>query len=324
MNYDENTIQIANQSYPLHRRFNRTQDNTISPLNADHRTKSSSHRRACQLKDKYKVNAVSATNGLCAMTSNASPTIGDALKFWSLEKLHTAQKADPDISYILTIMEASTENPPWYLVTSQTYDVQSLLEAWPRLKVWNGILLRRFESPDGATTTWQVILPKQLRRGFLTTMVDGHLSRKRTAMSIQALVYWPTWSSDLNMFWRERRSGKQYYGKPVPRNPMKSCTNESIPSYEVNKPIDVEMGFPLDEEVVVYTTSVYPDKSHDGAYFTRRSTCRGQCNSVVQGRYYVVNEKTSQFEVWMSRQSVKQLKECCEPTPVSRVSVATQ
>ena len=157
-------------------------------------------------------------------------------------------------------------------------------------------------------------------------MVDGHLSRKRTAMSIQALVYWPTWSSDLNMFWRERRSGKQYYGKPVPRDPMKSCTNESIPSHEVNKLIDVEIGFSLDEEDAVATPRVHPDKSHDGAYFTCRSTCRRQCNYVVQGRYYVVNEKANQFgiEDWMSRQSVEQMKECCVPTPITMVSAGAQ
>ena len=331
-------IQVANQSYPLHRRSNRSQVDPISPSSADRRSnlikriKPSRHRRVrwsrhrSQLKNEYKVNAISATKESHTTTNNADPVIGDVLKFWSLEELHAAQKTDTDISYILTMMETSTEKPPWYLVTSQTYDVLSLLEAWPRLKVWNGILLRRFESPDSAVTTWQVILPKQLRREFLFAMVDGHLSRKRTATSIQALVYWPTWSSDMNVFWNERRSGKQHYGEPVPRDSTKSCINESISSHEVNKTIDVEMGFPLDEEDAVTTLHVYPDESRDGVDFTYRPIGGEQHAGVVQERYYVVNEKVNQFgiEDWMSRQSVEQLKKCCVPTPISWVSAGAQ
>jgi len=34
-------------------------------------------------------------------------------------------------------------------------------------------------------------------------MTGGHLARKRTAASIQARAYWPTWSSDLDTFLRE-------------------------------------------------------------------------------------------------------------------------
>jgi len=86
----------------------------------------------------------------------------------------------------------------------------------------------------------------------------------------------PDYMMDMNVIWKERRSGKQYYGKSDPRDPMKSCINESIPSHEVNKLIDVEMEFPLDEEGAVATPRVHPDKSHDGAYFTYRPTCEKQ------------------------------------------------
>jgi len=148
LNYAKNIIQITNQSYPLHRESNRSQVNTTSPLGRRSgsvmRTKLSRPRRGYQLEGEHGVNAVSATEGSPVTISDAEPAIGDVLKFWSLKELHTAQKADHDTSHILTMMEASTEKPPWYLVTSQAYDVQSLLEAWPRLRVCNGITSEMF------------------------------------------------------------------------------------------------------------------------------------------------------------------------------------
>ena len=97
--------------------------------------------------------------------------------------------------------------PPWDAVALQSHDVKILLNMWPRLRIWNGILQRRFESLDGSTVNWQIVLPVKLRKEFLSVihggMTGGHLARKRTAASVQARAYWPTWSSDLDQFLRE-------------------------------------------------------------------------------------------------------------------------
>ena len=115
-------------------------------------------------------------------------------------------------------------------------------KAWPRLQVWNGILYRRFDLSDGTTTTWQAILPKQMRQEFLLRMIDGHLSRKRTAASIQARVYWPTWSSDMNVVWKERQSGVRNYGESAPYESTKNTPTNLFPGHEVSRSIEVEMG----------------------------------------------------------------------------------
>jgi len=149
------------------------------------------------------VNAVSAAKGSPTQTTDTNPTAEENAGFWSLEGLRTAQKDDPDISYIMNLMESSTEKPKFESVSSQSEDVRVLWGLWPRLRIWNGILQRRFESLDGTSVAWQVILPKNMKKEFLTVihggMTGGHLARMRTAASIQARAYWPTtWSTDLD------------------------------------------------------------------------------------------------------------------------------
>ena len=163
-------------------------------------------------------------------------------KFLPLKDLHFAQKADPDISYIMHLMENYTERPCWEAPTNQTYDFRALWEMWPRLKIRNTILYRRFDSSDGSATTWQAILPKQLRLEFLLKMINGHLSRKRTAVSIQSKAYWPTWSSDLNTLWMKRRSDELSCRGLVPGETAQNTTSKPFLDHENRRPIDVVMG----------------------------------------------------------------------------------
>jgi len=164
-----------------------------------------------QLESEYVVKSVSAAKE----TSEVADVADEDAEFWSLDGLRNAQKNDADVAFILNLMEKSTEKPPLEVVACQSEEVRVLWGMWPRLRVWNGILQMRFVSVDGSTITWQVILPKQMRREFLSVihggMTGGHLARKRTAASIQARAYWPTWSTDLDTFLRECQPCAQYH-----------------------------------------------------------------------------------------------------------------
>jgi len=142
-----------------------------------------------QLESQYVVKSVSAAKE----TSEVTDVADEDTEFWSLDGLRNAQKNDADVAFILNLMEKSTEKPPLEVVDCQSEEVRVLWGMWPRLRVWNGILQRRFVSVDGSTITWQVILPKQMRREFLTVihgkMTGGHLARRRTAASIQARAF---------------------------------------------------------------------------------------------------------------------------------------
>lgn len=140
---------------------------------------------------------------------------------WSSEGLSSAQESDPDISVILNLLKLSPEKPPWQAVALQSHDVRVLWSVWPRLCIRDGILERRFESCDGLSTLWQTILPKNMRKDFLTLahggMIGGHLGWKRTAATVQARAYWPSWSTDLDTFLRECSVCARYYRGTAPR-----------------------------------------------------------------------------------------------------------
>jgi len=87
----------------------------------------------------------------------------------------------------MELLKQSPEKPHWDTVALKSNDVSVLWNMWPRLRIWNGILQSRFETPDGLTVKWQVVLPKEMRGDFLTVihggMTGGHLARRRTAAS---------------------------------------------------------------------------------------------------------------------------------------------
>jgi len=146
---------------------------------------------------------------------------------WSLDGLRAAQESDPDTSCVMELMNQSTEKPPWDAVALRSSDVRVLWNMWPRLRIWNGILQRRFESTDGLSVIWQVVLPQVMRAEFLFVihggMTGGHLARKRTAASIQSRAYWPTWSTDLDTFLRKCEPCARYHRGTVPKK-AKLCT----------------------------------------------------------------------------------------------------
>jgi len=86
----------------------------------------------------------------------------------------------------------------------KSHDVKVLLQMWPRLSMRDGLLKRKFEEADGTPIRWQVVWPRKFREEFLTIAHSGmttcHMGRRKTAVAIQSRVYWPSWSSDLDMF----------------------------------------------------------------------------------------------------------------------------
>jgi len=217
-------------------------------------------------------------------------------------------------------MEHYTERPCCEAPTNQTYDFRALWEMWPRLKIWNGILYRRFVSSDGSVTTWQAILPKQLRQEFLHKMLNGHRSRKRTAASIQSKAYWSTWSSDLNTLWKKRRSDELSCRGEVAQN----TTSKPYFDHMDHRPINVVMGrSPGKRDATMLPRDIRHEDVIDACKIARE---RLRASAVRSEEVDVLNEKTNQFRVGDNGdcQSGEQWKKCCEPTPVSRVSAGAQ
>ena len=164
---------------------------------------------------------------LAISASDTADKNDSTIECWSLEGLRAAQESDPDTSCIMELLKQSTEKPPWDAVAFKSCDVRVLWNMWPRLRIWNGILQRKFESSDGSSLNWQVVLPQKMRTDFLTVihggMTGGHLARRRTAASIQSRAYWPTWSTDLDTFLKKCEPCARYHRGAVPRKAM-LCT----------------------------------------------------------------------------------------------------
>jgi hypothetical protein len=140
---------------------------------------------------------------------------------WSWNGLKAAQRQDEEIGYIMGLLEKSPEKPCWEDIALKSSSIKTLWHMWSRLAMRDGLLKRKFESPDGLSERWQIVWPKSLRTEFLTIahggMTGGHLGRRRTASAIQSRAYWPTWSSDLDLFLRQCIPCSRYHRGAVPR-----------------------------------------------------------------------------------------------------------
>lgn len=141
---------------------------------------------------------------------------------WSVEGIQKQQEADPDINQVIQLMKESKSKPSWELVVLASHYVKMLWAQWSRLDIKDGLLKRKFESPDGLSVHWQIVWPSSLRTELLQLvhggMTGGHFGRKRSAAALQARVYWPSWSSDLDMYLKQCEPCARYHRGVIPRH----------------------------------------------------------------------------------------------------------
>jgi len=74
-----------------------------------------------------------------------------------------------------------------------SHAVKTFWAQWRRLQIKDGLLKRRFESPDGLSIHWQVVWRSSVRAEFLRLahggMTDGHFGRRRSAAAVQSRAY---------------------------------------------------------------------------------------------------------------------------------------
>ena len=172
---------------------------------------------------------------------------------WSKEGLERAQRADPDIGFIMEQLETEgRDKPVWEDVALKSYDVKTLWRQRARLAIRYGLLRRRFETADGLSERWQVVWPATLRTEFLKVahrgMTADHLGRRRTAVAIQSRAYWPTWSSDLAVFLKKCNPCVYTRLSDKPNVDVRTPSMLS-PTVEENQP-DALMTTPVHEQTV--------------------------------------------------------------------------
>ncbi|GFS69610.1 integrase_H2C2 domain-containing protein [Trichonephila clavipes] len=79
---------------------------------------------------------------------------------WSDESVRKDQLADPEIKPITEFKESSDKKPSWQDIASFHLTTKRYWALWDSLHLTNGVLYRKWESDDGKTFRWQLILPK--------------------------------------------------------------------------------------------------------------------------------------------------------------------
>jgi transposase InsO family protein len=138
------------------------------------------------------------------------------------DEIVAEQQVDPDLSVVIKILSESEVKPPWDEVSLKSEAVKSLWMQWSRLAMKSGILCRRFESADGSTIVWQVIVPASLRARYVRSMHEGitggHLGRKKTEAQLALRAYWPGWKSEVSRVLRQCSPCAQYHRGSAPRH----------------------------------------------------------------------------------------------------------
>lgn len=138
---------------------------------------------------------------------------------WSLQEMAAAQRRDTETALMIDLMTRFADKPLRDEVAAESSVVKELWGQWPRLKIVDGVLCRRFEATDGLSSTWQIVIPRDYRSEFIRLAHEGstggHLGRKRTCEQVRRRGYWPGWMDDVGTFKRGCDKCAQYHrGKP--------------------------------------------------------------------------------------------------------------
>lgn len=134
---------------------------------------------------------------------------------WSTSALAEEQKADPDLSWIISKRLESDEMPAAEELRSQSAVVKTLAWQWPQLSIHDGLLKRQWIKTGGKEETLLQLIPPPSRRTLLIRLAHegltgGHLGIRRTLAQLQHRAYWPGWREDVELQLQRCQECAQY------------------------------------------------------------------------------------------------------------------
>ncbi|GFX49145.1 retrovirus-related Pol polyprotein from transposon 412 [Trichonephila clavipes] len=123
------------------------------------------------------------------------------LDTWSDESVRKDQLADPEIKPIIEFKELSDEKPSWQDIAHFDPTTKRYWALWDSLHLRNGVLYRKWESDDGKTFRWQLILPKTRVSTVLKELhgspTGGPFGVMKTLQKVRERFYWNNVRSDV-------------------------------------------------------------------------------------------------------------------------------
>ncbi|GFV91653.1 hypothetical protein TNCV_4762181 [Trichonephila clavipes] len=123
---------------------------------------------------------------------------------WSDEKVREDQMADPDIKPLIEFMESSSNKPSWQDISAYSPTTKQYWALWNSLHLRNGVLYRKFESEDGKTFRWQLVLPRsripEVLKELHGSPLGGHFGVMKTLHRVRERFFWGKVRADVEQW----------------------------------------------------------------------------------------------------------------------------
>ncbi|GFT74516.1 retrovirus-related Pol polyprotein from transposon 412 [Trichonephila clavipes] len=123
---------------------------------------------------------------------------------WSDEKVREDQMADPDIKPLIEFMESSSNKPSWQDISAYSPTTKQYWALWKSLHLRNGVLYRKFESEDGKTFRWQLVLPRsripEVLKELHGSPTGGHFGVMKTLHRVRERFFWGKVRADVEQW----------------------------------------------------------------------------------------------------------------------------
>ena len=123
---------------------------------------------------------------------------------WSDESIRKSQLEDPDLKPVIEFMEAANGKTSWQDVAALSPTTKRFM--WDSLHLKNGVLHRRWESDDGKSSRWQLVLPRSRVKSVLeelhSSSTGGHFGIMKTLHKIRERFFWDKSKSDVEKWCR--------------------------------------------------------------------------------------------------------------------------
>ncbi|KAJ8952343.1 hypothetical protein NQ318_017237 [Aromia moschata] len=112
---------------------------------------------------------------------------------WSSEEMMKSQKKDNDLRLIRNWVKNGVR-PTWQEVSRYGTTIKGYWAQWSSLCLRDGLLHRKWESPDGVSAVYQLVLPKarihQVLEELHSSPSGGHFGVTRTLARVRDRFYW--------------------------------------------------------------------------------------------------------------------------------------
>ncbi|KAJ8938165.1 hypothetical protein NQ318_011930 [Aromia moschata] len=170
---------------------------------------------------------------------------------WSSEELKKSQKKDNDLKLIRSWVKNGVR-PTWQEVSRYGTTIKGYWAQWNSLCLRDGLLHRKWESPDGVSAVYQLVLPKarihQVLEELHSSPSGGHFGVTRTLARVRDRFYWVNCRRDVEEWDWDKLVPLFLLSYRSSQHESTTYTPSMLTSgREMKLPTDLMLGRPLEE-----------------------------------------------------------------------------